>query len=67
MQCLQIKQMGPSGQGGDRWRLVMSDGNNYVQTMLATAANHIIHDGKLERGCIARVKKYQPNILKGKQ
>ncbi|PNP44047.1 replication factor A1 [Trichoderma gamsii] len=66
MQCLQIKQMGPSGQGGDRWRLVMSDGNNYVQTMLATAANHIIHDGKLERGCIARVKKYQPNILKGK-
>ncbi|KAH6609722.1 replication factor a1 [Trichoderma cornu-damae] len=66
MQCLQIKQMAPSGQGGDRYRLVMSDGNNYVQTMLAVQANHVIRDNKLERGCITRVKKYQPNNLKGK-
>ncbi|EGR53134.1 replication factor A-like protein [Trichoderma reesei QM6a] len=66
MQCLQIKQMAPSGQGGDRYRLVMSDGVNYVQTMLATQANHVIHDNKLERGCLTRVKQYTPNNLKGK-
>ncbi|KAF7544573.1 hypothetical protein G7046_g9758 [Stylonectria norvegica] len=66
MQCLQVKQMAPSAQGGDRYRLVMSDGQHYVQTMLATQANHVVHDGKLVRGCIVRVKQYTPNNLKGK-
>ncbi|KAK5987089.1 Replication factor A protein 1 [Cladobotryum mycophilum] len=66
MQCLQIKQMAPSAQGGDRYRLVMSDGRHYVQTMLATQANHVVHDGKLVRGCFARIKQYTPNNLKGK-
>ncbi|TQV90333.1 hypothetical protein V2A60_004290 [Cordyceps javanica] len=66
MQCLQVKQMAPSAQGGDRYRLVMSDGQHYVQTMLATQANHVVHDEKLVRGCIARVKQYTPNNLKGK-
>ena len=67
MQCLQVKQMAPSAQGGDRYRLVMSDGQHYVQTMLATQANHVVHEEKLVRGCIARVKQYTPNNLKGKK
>ncbi|KAK4089691.1 hypothetical protein ACCO45_006025 [Purpureocillium lilacinum] len=66
MQCLQIKQMAPSAQGGDRYRLVMSDGDNYVQTMLATQANHVVHENKLVRGCFCRIKQYTPNNLKGK-
>ncbi|KAK3181146.1 Replication factor A protein 1 [Lecanicillium sp. MT-2017a] len=66
MQCLQVKQMAPSAQGGDRYRLVMSDGQHYVQTMLATQANHVVHDEKLVRGCLARIKQYTPNNLKGK-
>ncbi|KAH6986021.1 hypothetical protein BKA56DRAFT_516451 [Ilyonectria sp. MPI-CAGE-AT-0026] len=66
MQCLQVKQMAPSAQGGDRYRLVMSDGGHYVQTMLATQANRHVHDGKLVRGCFVRVKQYTPNNLKGK-
>lgn len=67
MQCLQVKQMAPSAQSGDRYRLVMSDGQYYVQTMLATQANHVVKDGKLVRGCFARVKQYTPNNLKGKK
>ncbi|KAI5462374.1 hypothetical protein BGZ63DRAFT_355252 [Mariannaea sp. PMI_226] len=66
MQCLQIKQMAPSAQGGDRYRLVMSDSQHYVQTMLGTQANHVVHEGKLQRGAIARVKQYTPNNVKGK-
>ncbi|PHH66943.1 hypothetical protein CDD81_5295 [Ophiocordyceps australis] len=66
LQCLQIKQMAPSAQGGDRYRLVMSDGQHYVQTMLATQANHVVHDDKLLRGSLARIKQYTPNNLKGK-
>jgi len=59
--------MAPSAQAGDRYRLVMSDGQNYVQSMLATQANHVVHDEKLVRGCLARIKQYTPNNLKGKK
>jgi len=45
----------------------MSDTHNYIQCMLATQANHIIHDGKLVRGCIARIKSYQSSAVKGKK
>lgn len=67
MQCLQVKPMGASATGGERFRLVMSDGDHYVQAMLATQANHVIHDEKLVRGSFARVKQYTPNNLKGKK
>jgi replication factor A1 len=41
--------------------------NNYVQCMLATQANHVVHDNKLVRNCIVRVKQYQANAVKGKK
>jgi replication factor A1 len=66
MQCLQVKQMPPSTTGGDRWRLVLSDSDHYVQCMLATQANHVIHDGKVQRGGLVRVKQYTPNSIKGR-
>ncbi|KAI1822046.1 replication factor-A protein [Xylaria intraflava] len=72
LQCLQIKplaaaQPGPGGAAQqDRYRVVLSDVRNYVQCMLATQANHVIHDGQLTRGCIVRVKSYQANAVKGK-
>lgn len=67
VQCLQIKPMPPTGAGGDRYRLVIADGNHYVQSMLATQANHVIHDNKLQRGCLIRVKQYQANSIKGRK
>jgi replication factor A1 len=35
--------------------------------MLATQANHVIHDGLLQRGNICRIKGYQANNVKGKK
>ncbi|OTB09130.1 hypothetical protein M426DRAFT_316422 [Hypoxylon sp. CI-4A] len=70
LQCLQIKplaaQPGPGGQQPERYRVVLSDINNYVQCMLATQANHVIHDGSLVRGALVRIKSYQANMVKGK-
>ncbi|KAH8912027.1 replication factor-a protein 1 [Coniochaeta sp. PMI_546] len=70
MQCLQIKTLeskaAPGGNGPERFRVVLSDIRNYVQCMLATQANHVVHDGKLTRGCIVRLKSYQANSVKGK-
>lgn len=41
--------------------------DHYVQTMLATQASHVVHDGKLVRGCLVRIKSYQANSVKGKK
>ncbi|GAP89554.1 putative replication factor-a protein 1 [Rosellinia necatrix] len=70
LQCLQIKplatQQTPGAPQQERYRVVLSDIRNYVQCMLATQANHVIHDGQLARGCIVRIKAYQANSVKGK-
>ncbi|KAI5858167.1 replication factor-a protein [Durotheca rogersii] len=67
LQCLQIKPLAAQGDmQPDRYRVVLSDIRNYIQCMLATQANHVIHDGSIARGCIVRVKSYQGNSVKGK-
>ncbi|GAB1313920.1 Replication factor A protein 1 [Madurella fahalii] len=70
LQCLQIKtleaKVGGTG-ASDRYRVVLSDMNNYVQCMLATQANHVVHDGLLQRGCIVRMRQYQAQSIKGKR
>ncbi|KAI0896750.1 replication factor-a protein [Annulohypoxylon nitens] len=70
LQCLQIKplpaQQNGAGQSTERFRVVLSDTVNYVQCMLATQANHVIHDGSLVRGALVRVKSYQANMVKNK-
>ncbi|KAI1332899.1 replication factor-A protein [Xylariaceae sp. FL0255] len=66
LQCLQIKPLAPGGAQAERYRVVLSDIRNYVQCMLATQANHVIHENQLVRGCTVRVKSYQANAVKGK-
>ncbi|ROT37719.1 replication factor-A protein [Sodiomyces alkalinus F11] len=66
LQCLQIKPLGGQPGSVDRYRIVLSDVNNYVQSMLATQVNHLVHDGQLVRNCIVRITNYQPNTVKGK-
>lgn len=71
LQCLQIKPLGaqpaPDAPAQpERYRVVLSDIRNYVQCMLATQANHVIHTEQLVRGCIVRVKAYQASSVKGK-
>lgn len=70
MQCLQLKTLETKGQaaaGSERYRIILSDVANYVQCMLATQANGVVHSGQLERGSIVRVKEYQAQSLKGKR
>lgn len=65
-QCVQIKPLPQSG-GGERFRIVLSDIKNFVQSMLATQANHVVHEGKLKKGSFVRLKSYQSNAVKGKR
>ncbi|KAI1005816.1 Replication factor A protein 1 [Podosphaera aphanis] len=67
-QCVQIKTLTSNQEGApERYRLVLSDVKNFVQSMLATQANHVMHEGKLKRGCIVRLKQFQANAVKGKR
>ncbi|KAF2115515.1 hypothetical protein BDV96DRAFT_493272 [Lophiotrema nucula] len=50
-----------------RYRVVLSDIRNFIQTMLATTANEIVTSGKLKKGSIVRLKKYNPQQVKDKK
>jgi replication factor A1 len=70
LQCLQIKTLeskAATAGAAERYRVVLSDTQNYVQSMLATQVNHVVHDGLLQRGSIVRLKQYQANSVKGKK
>ena len=30
-------------------------------------ANHVVHEGKLKKGCFVRLKSFQQNLVKGKR
>jgi replication factor A1 len=67
VQCVQVKPIAAQAGAPERFRVVFSDIQNYVQTMLATAANSHVKEGGLRRGCFVRLKAYQANALKGKK
>lgn len=67
VQCVQIKPLAPQPNGQERYRAVFSDISNYVQTMIATQANHFVKDGTLRKGCLVKLKSFQSNSIKGKK
>jgi replication factor A1 len=67
VQCVQVKPIAGQAGAPERFRVVFSDIQNYVQTMLATAANAHVTEGGLRRGCFVRLKSYQANAVKGKR
>lgn len=67
VQCVQIKPLPPQPGHQERYRAVFSDIANYVQTMLASQANHVVTDGSLRKGCFVRLKSFQANSVKGKK
>ncbi|KAF2753828.1 subunit of heterotrimeric replication factor [Pseudovirgaria hyperparasitica] len=67
LQCVQIKAMENKSGEGERYRIVLSDISNFIQTMMATQSNHIVTDGGLKKGSIVRLTGYNPQIVKGKK
>ena len=67
VQCVQVKPLAAQSGNPDRYRVVFSDITNFVQTMLATQANHFVTSGGLRRGCFVRLKSFQANSVKGKK
>lgn len=53
--------------GNDRWRLVLSDGKHYAQSMLATQQNEMITSGELQELCLVSLTDYIVNIVQNKR
>lgn len=67
VQCVQIKPIASGPGAAERYRVIFSDSKNYIQTMLATAANHHITGGSMKTNCFVKLLGYQANDVKGKK
>ncbi|KAK9388242.1 hypothetical protein V1515DRAFT_553430 [Lipomyces mesembrius] len=66
-QVLQIKELSSTQAGGPRrFRFVLSDGDHFVQCMLATQLNDIVLNNRVERGHTINVRQYTPSEMKEK-
>ncbi|KAI9681120.1 MAG: Replication factor A protein 1 [Caeruleum heppii] len=67
LQCVHIKPLAAQQPNGpERYRVVFSDVHNFIQSMLATQATSVIHEGKLKKGSFVQLKSFQANMVKGK-
>jgi hypothetical protein len=66
LQCLHIKPMQVGG-NLDRWRIVLSDGEFFVQSMLGAANKQLVMDGLIKRNTIVKLKGYNANFVNQKR
>jgi replication factor A1 len=72
MQFLSFKKVSPTTSSAgvttpERYRIIMSDGINYMQAMLATQLNNLVTDNIVGKNCIALVDKLTCNYVQEKR
>jgi replication factor A1 len=63
LQVISVKLMHPSANQNDRYRLVLSDGEYYHQSMLATAQNELVTSGQLVENCVLCLEDFVLNEI----
>mmetsp|Transcript_21096 Transcript_21096/g.29794 ORF Transcript_21096/g.29794 Transcript_21096/m.29794 type:complete len:643 (-) Transcript_21096:211-2139(-) len=63
LQLMAVKAVGGSS---DRFRTILSDGEHYVQGMLATQINHLVHSGEISDNSIVRVDDFMNNSVQNR-
>jgi len=66
LQVLDVKKI-VTGQSGERYRLVLSDGQLYIQGMLATQCTELVSNNQLKKFCIIHLKEFVCNNISGKK
>lgn len=69
VQFLSFKKVAPAAGGAnvDRYRIIVSDGEHFVQAMLGTQLNTLIDDGEIEKHSIAVIERFTCNIVQEKR
>ncbi|KAL0074868.1 putative replication factor-A protein 1 [Phycomyces blakesleeanus] len=65
VQVINIKRI-PTATGL-RYRLVISDGNHFMQAMLSAAQGGLIESGQIDKNSIIKILKSNPNSLQGRR
>lgn len=66
IQLLSLRKVAPasgSAAAVERYRIIISDGENFLQAMLATQLNSLVDDGHIQRHSIVVVEKFTCNIV----
>lgn len=69
LQILSIKKVNNSSNatGVDRYRIIMSDGEYFIQAMLATQLNAMVQNNSIGKHTVVLVEKVTCNFLKEKR
>ena len=70
LQFLSIKKVAPTGGTGgnlDRYRIIVSDGQNFLQSMLATQLNYLVEEDLIAKGGIVVLEKFAINFIQGRR
>ncbi|KAL7747561.1 Replication factor A protein 1 [Sorochytrium milnesiophthora] len=62
VQVLDIKRVVPKGDKGERYRLIVSDGNQYAQALLDEPLNHFCAEGIITKLTVVRLTKYFTHV-----
>ncbi|EGZ23584.1 hypothetical protein PHYSODRAFT_556228 [Phytophthora sojae] len=68
LQIIDTKKIKPaSGTGGDRYRIVLSDGTSYISGMLATQLAPMMENESLKTNYVLQLKDYLGNEVQGRR
>uniref|UniRef100_A0A6U3S1P3 Replication protein A subunit n=1 Tax=Ditylum brightwellii TaxID=49249 RepID=A0A6U3S1P3_9STRA len=67
VQIIHVKKVEtPGGAGSERFRAIISDGQHYVQGMLATQLNHLVHSNQIMENSIVKVDEFMNNLVQNR-
>jgi replication factor A1 len=65
LQILAVKKINSTAPTStERWRVVLSDGVSFIQSMLATQLNPMVASGEIIKGRLLRLGQYTMNKMK---
>lgn len=68
LQVLSIKRIPSSANAQtDRYRMILSDGEHFLQAMLATNLNHTVTESQVSKHSIIRVDSFSTSIVQERQ
>ncbi|XXG75497.1 hypothetical protein AAC387_Pa08g0052 [Persea americana] len=67
LQVADIRLVNTAQNTAERYRMLLSDGTNMQQAMLATQMNHVVKSGKLQKGSIVRLTEFICNLIQNRK
>jgi len=70
VQLVSIKKVVPLSDTApaiDRYRIIFSDGEHFLQAMLATQLNELVNDERISKNTVAIIEKLTCNYVQGKR